>query len=118
VSGRHRRERRQPNGPPAPAALSITSDELEMPATPPHGAGLPCARWPVVSNAGNSRTGPSPETEELLKALASVQLQRRELEDRQRQLVEALLRARVSWGRLGAALGVSRQAAHKRYSSA
>jgi hypothetical protein len=60
---------------------------------------------------------PSPEVDELLEGLTSVVQQRRELDERQERLVEALLRAGVSWGRLGAALGVTRQAAHKRYSS-
>lgn len=50
-----------------------------------------------------------------LEALRELELRRRELDDLERQLV---LRARVagaSWKQVGAAVGVSGQAAHKKH---
>jgi hypothetical protein len=86
-------------------------------AVPPYSATSARRSCALVITAGPRGAASSPEVEELLEALASVRRQRLELDARQEQLVEALVRAGVSWGRLGAALGVSRQAAHKRYSS-
>jgi ATP-dependent Clp protease ATP-binding subunit ClpX len=56
-------------------------------------------------------------TDELLAALRSIQGERADLDQRQDRVVDALLQRGVSWARFGAALGVTRQAAHKRYSS-
>jgi ATP-dependent Clp protease ATP-binding subunit ClpX len=57
------------------------------------------------------------DIDELLAALRAIQRERVDLDQRRDAVVDELMRRGVSWARLGAALGVSRQAAHKRYSS-
>jgi hypothetical protein len=84
--------------------------------SPRHGAESAGHDRPVVAAAAQHAAAAGADVEELLEALTAVRLQRSELDERQQQLVEALLRAGVGWGRLGVALGVTRQAAHKRYS--
>jgi hypothetical protein len=117
VSGRHRRERRQQPGPPSVDERPPSPFGFDSSAARPHSAASARRSRAVVITAGHLGAASSPEVAELLEELTSVRLQRRELDGRQERLVEALLRAGVSWGRLGAALGVTRQAAHKRYSS-
>lgn len=116
MSGRHRRDRRQQPRPPSVDVRPASPFGFDSSAAPPHSA-TSARSSPVVMPAGSLGVALSPEVDELLEGLTSVLLQRREVDERQERLVEALLRAGVSWARLGVALGVTRQAAHKRYSS-
>lgn len=50
-----------------------------------------------------------------LKALAAIPAERAALEARTRELVASARKAGASWGDIGAALQISRQAAHERY---
>lgn len=117
MSGRHRRERRQQPVPRSAGQPPPSVFGLDRPASPDHG-GEPVGQSQTVGTAAPQQgTASTIHVEELLEALTAVRLQRRELDARQQQLVEALLRAGVGWARLGAALGITRQAAHKRYSA-
>ncbi len=54
-------------------------------------------------------------TDDVLTELARIPGDRRDLEDRTRTLVARARAAGVSWAQIGAALRMSKQAAHERY---
>jgi hypothetical protein len=106
VSGRHRRAR-QGSQPPA----ALPASQL---AGPEHARSERAAlAQPSLASCAGERTA----VEAAVAELASIRSARADLDARQEQLVRVLVDRGLSWQQVGHALGVTRQAAHRRFSS-
>ncbi len=69
----------------------------------------------VEALAARTGTVPRPETVSALAELARITAERHDLVNRARALVAQARAGGASWAQIGAALGMSKQAAHERY---
>lgn len=122
MSGRHRRSRRAEPGRGRDHAVGTTDSLWVMADGTASGTALPADRPEHQAAAARSvqvapPVVPDAAVEAALAELEALRSARAQLDARQALLVRSLASRGVGWMRIGEALGVTRQAAHQRYSS-